>query len=57
MEILPLVDGYGGHIALSLAKANLRPARELITNALRDGKRFDDWLCVEALKIYEENSL
>jgi hypothetical protein len=57
MEILPLVDGYGGHIALSLAKADFLPARELIINELGDGKRFDAWLYMEALKIYEENSL
>jgi hypothetical protein len=57
MEILPLTDGYGDHIALHFTKANFLPAKELITNKLGDGKHFDAWLYIEALKIYEKNSL
>jgi hypothetical protein len=56
LEILPLVDGYGGHIALALAKTKLPAAKGLIINELGDGERFDSWLYLKALKIYEENS-
>lgn len=53
IAMLPEVDGYAGHIALALGKTQSVPGKQLITQELGDGQRFDAWLFEEALALYE----
>lgn len=49
MEMLPMVDGYEGHVALALGKTRSPRGRALIAQELEKGERFDAWLFREAL--------
>jgi hypothetical protein len=49
-EMLPIVDGYAGHVALALAKTGSQRGRLAIVQELGDGTRFDAWLFREALR-------
>ena len=51
--MLPIVEGYGGHIALALGKTKSVAGKTAILNGLGDGTRFDAWLFREALSQYE----
>ncbi len=52
-ELLPQADGYGGHVALALAKTKSERGKQAILTELGDGSRFDAWLFKEALAEYE----
>jgi hypothetical protein len=51
--MLPIVNGYGGHIALALGKTKSIAGKQVILNELGDGTRFDARLFREALSQYE----
>jgi hypothetical protein len=53
IDMLPRVDGYGGHVALALGKTKSAPGKKAILSELGDGTRFDSWLFREALSHYE----
>ncbi|HZK79929.1 MAG TPA: hypothetical protein VFC46_02655 [Humisphaera sp.] len=55
-EMLPLVDGYGGSVALALGKTGSPRGRKLIQKELGDGKRFDAWLFRRALACYTDSA-
>lgn len=50
LEMLPIVDGYGGHVALALGKTQSPRGREAIVRELGDGQRFDAWLFRQAIE-------
>jgi hypothetical protein len=50
LEMLPIVDGYGGHVALALGKTRSPRGREAILQELGNGERFDAWLFREAIE-------
>ena len=52
--MLPVVRGYGGHVALALGKTKSIAGKEAILNELGDGTRFDAWLFRQALSQYPE---
>lgn len=51
--MLPIVNGYGGHVALALGKTKSAAGKQAILNELGDGTRFDAWLFQQALAQYE----
>ncbi len=51
--MLPVVNGYGGHVALALGKTKSALGKQAILEELGDGTRFDAWLFQEALTHYE----
>jgi hypothetical protein len=50
LEMLPIVNGYGGHVALALGKTRTSRGRAAILQELGDGKRFDAWLFHKGLE-------
>jgi hypothetical protein len=50
-EMLPIVDGYGGRVALALGKTGSQRGRAAIIEELGDGTRFDAWLFREGCKL------
>jgi len=50
LEMLPIVDGYGGHVAHALGKTQTTRGRAAIMNELGDGQRFDAWLFRKGLE-------
>ena len=53
-EMLPAVNGYGGHIALALGKTGSALGKQVIIEQLGDGSRFDAHLFRQALKQYDQ---
>jgi hypothetical protein len=49
LRLLPRADGYGGHVAVALAKCRSPEGRAAIIAELGDGSRFDAWLFMQAL--------
>jgi hypothetical protein len=50
LEMLPMVDGYGGHVALALGKTRSPRGREAIVQELGNGERVDAWLFRKAIE-------
>ena len=50
LEMLPIVDGYGGHVALALGKTRSPRGRAAIAKELGNGERFDAALFRDALE-------
>jgi hypothetical protein len=53
LDLLPTVNGYGGHIALALGKTKSPRGKAALLAELGDGSRFDAWLFKKALAEYE----
>lgn len=53
LHLLPQANGYGGHVALALARSGLPEGKAAILSELGDGSRFDAWLFKQALSEYE----
>jgi hypothetical protein len=51
VEMLSIVDGYGGHVALALGKTGSERGRNAIIEELGDGTRFDAWLFRKGLQV------
>lgn len=54
LEMLPIVNGYGGHIAFALGKTGTVRGREAILRELGDGRRFDAWLFHKGLEAADQ---
>jgi hypothetical protein len=53
-EMLPTIDGYGGHVALALGKTRSPAGRQVIIEQLGDGTRIDAHLFRRALSEYDQ---
>jgi hypothetical protein len=53
-EMLPVVNGYGGSIALALGKTKSAAGRQMIIEQLGNGTRFDADSFRRALKEYDQ---
>ena len=54
LEMLPIVDGYGGHVALALGKTRSPRGRQAIVRELGNGERFDAWLYQQGIEAADD---